>query len=259
MLPIDFRRTPITLSFAMVIAALEIVCTLDYDRRFYYYNDLKLGILSTIWMGELWRPFTTTLLHGHWIHAAFNLYWLLVFGQVLKERLGSLRYLAVCVLLAYVSMMPEFIVLNYRADLHGQQMIVGFSGVIYGLFGLLWIGRRWRPEFSAVCNDDIVRLMLGWLVLCVGLTLTGIMPVANIAHGSGLLFGALYAMAAFAPQHRRRWAMLAGLATLVVLATLIGFPGHRGYEAVRQRRQLEQYLKILRLQSPPEHRPAGDR
>lgn len=256
-LAIDFRRAPITVSFAMVIAALEIVCTLDPDRRFYYYNDLKLGILSTIWMGELWRPFTTTLLHGNLIHAGFNLYWLWVFGHVLEEKLGSLWFLVVCVLLAYVSMLPEFLVLNYRVDVRAQVPIVGFSGVIYGLFGMLWIGRRWNFEFQSVCSDEIVRLMLGWLVLCIGLTWTRIMPVANFAHGAGLLFGALYGMAAFAPQ-RRRWWLAAGLATLAVLSTLIGFPGHRGYEATRQRQQLEHYLKLLRSGAELPPRPPGD-
>lgn len=255
----DFRRIPVTVSFAMVIAALEIVCTLDPDRRFYYYNDLKLGILSPIWAGELWRPFTTTLLHGNLIHALFNLYWLWVFGQALEERLGSLRFFVVCVLLAYVSMLPEFLVLNYRTELRAQVPIVGFSGVIYGLFGLLWIGRRWHPEFRGVCNDEIVRLMLGWLVLCIGLTWTKIMPVANIAHGAGLLFGVLYGLAAFAPHGRWRWRLAAGLATLAVLSTLIGFPGHRGYEATRQRQQLKHYLKLLKAQSGLNVPPPADR
>jgi membrane associated rhomboid family serine protease len=246
--PVDLRRTPVTLSFAIVIAALEIVCTLDPDRRFYYYNDLKLGILSTMWRGELWRPFTTTLLHGNWIHALFNLYWLWGFGQVLEQRLGSLRFLALCVLLAYVSMLPEYMVLNYHAEPRAQTPIVGFSGVIYGLFGLLWVGRRWRPEFEAVCHDDIVRLMLGWLVLCVGLTWTRLMPVANIAHAAGLLFGILYGLAAFSPHRRLRWVCVSSLATVVVLATLVGAPGHRCYEATRELQRFEHLLNTLPLE-----------
>jgi membrane associated rhomboid family serine protease len=251
---IDFRRAPVTISLAMVIAALEIVCTLDPDRRFYYYNDLKLGIAPRIWLGELWRPFTTTLLHGTLLHAALNLAGLWVFGHVLEERLGSLRFLVVCVLLAYVSMLPEFLVTCYYSNVQ----IVGFSGVIYGLFGMLWIGRRWNPAFHAVCTDDIVRLLLGWLVLCIGLTVTRIMPVANFAHGFGLLFGVLYGLAAFSPQ-RRRWWLAAGLATLAVLSALLGFPGHRGYEATRQWRQLQHELRMLRLHPQPPASRESDR
>ena len=245
---IDFRRTPVTVTLSMVIVALEIVCTLDPSRRFYYYNDLRLGILSTVWLGDLWRPFTTTLLHGNLLHAAFNLYWLWVFGQVLEERLGSLKFLVLSVLLAYASIMPEFLWTNYRTDPGAQVPILGYSGVVYGLFGMVWVGRRWHLELRDVCSDEIVRLMLGWLVLCVGLTWADLLPVANIAHAAGLLFGVLYGLAAFSPAGRWRWALPSILATAAVLSTLLGFPGHRGYEAVRQRRHLEQYLKML--QSP---------
>jgi GlpG protein len=170
---------------------------------------------------------------------------------VLEQRMGSLRFTAVCVLLAYVSMLPEYLVLNYRADLRAQTQILGFSGVIYGLFGLLWIGRRWRPEFHAVCNDEIVRLMLGWLVLCVGLTWTKIMPVANIAHAAGLLFGMLYGFAAFCPHRRGPWRWASGLATVAVLATLLGFPGHRCYEATRQWQRIERLLHALPVPPAP--------
>jgi membrane associated rhomboid family serine protease len=250
MLPeIDFRRAPVTISLAMIIVALEIVSNIDPERRFYYYNDVRLGLLSPIWSGQVWRPFTTTLLHGNFIHAAFNLYWLWVFGHVLEPRFGSLRFLLVCVLLAYVSMLPEFLVTNYRAPVDAQVGVVGFSGVCYGLFGLLWIGRRWEPQFAEVCDDDTVRLMLGWFVLCIGMTWADLMPVANIAHGAGWLFGALYGMAAFSPHRRWRWTLAAALATLAVLSTLLGFPGHNGYEYVRRQRQFDQILKILR--SPP--------
>ena len=152
--------------------------------------------------------------------------------------------------------MPQFLVSNYRTDPHAQVPIVGFSGVVYGLFGLLWVGRRWQPDLRAVCSDEIVRLMLGWLVLCIGLTWVGLLPVANMAHTCGLLFGTLYGLAVFSPAPRGRWLLASVLATTAVLSTLIGFPGHRGYQAVRERHHLEQYLKMLR-QLQPERPPAG--
>ena len=107
---LDFNRTPATLVVATAAAALEIALLLDDvqegGRRVAMYNDL-LGILPRLWAGELWRPFTTCLMHGDLLHAAFNLYWLLWFGVALEERLGSYRMLGLMVLLGYVSMMPE--------------------------------------------------------------------------------------------------------------------------------------------------------
>ena len=89
---INFKRTPVTLIVMAVAVSLELACSLDSlqdgGRRLTYYNDY-LGILPRIWAGELWRPFTSTLMHGGLLHAAFNVYWLLIFGTALEHTFGS--------------------------------------------------------------------------------------------------------------------------------------------------------------------------
>lgn len=253
MLPLsdmNFRRTPVTLIIAAVVVALEVVSTLDPARRSFYYNDLRLGLLSTIWSGSLWQPFTTSLLHGNLIHALFNVSWLLVFGQVLEPRFGSFRYLGLLVLLSYTSMLPEFVIQNYNTPVDAQVGCVGLSGIMYGLFGVLWIGRRWQPEFHAVCDRQTVQLLLGWLVLCVVLTYADVMPVANIAHVAGLLFGVLYGLATFSPRYRIGWVVLASVATFLVLSTMIAVPGHAGYEHSKRQRQIQRLLDEMQQQSP---------
>jgi GlpG protein len=241
---IDFRRTPVTILLAIAIIALEVVSTLEPGRRAYYYIDAHLGILPTLWDGQLWQPFTTSLLHGNLLHAGFNLCWLWVFGQVLEPRLGSLPFLAICVLLCYTSMVPQFVLIPHGA--------VGFSGAVYGLFGIVWMGRRWEREFEAVCNAGTVQLMLGWFVLCIVLTMTDTMPVANVAHGAGLLFGVLYGLAIFDFRHRWRWLPLAVLATLLALAPLVACPGNRAYEQMRRIQQMRQIQQMPALRETPE-------
>jgi len=232
---INFKRTPATLIIMAVAVALEVVCSLDDlqggGRRLALYNDY-LGILPRIWAGQLWRPFTSTLMHGDLLHAAFNVYWLLIFGAALENRLGSYRTLGLIVLLGYVSMLPEYAIGSF----HRKQpiMIVGLSGVVYGLFGILWIGRRWRPEFDAVCSPQTAQILLAWFFLCIVLTYADYMLVANIAHGAGFIFGVLYGQAAFNPRRRGRWIVLAVVASGLVLSTLIACPGHYGYEYARQ-------------------------
>jgi GlpG protein len=255
---INFKRTPVTLIIMAVAVALEVVCTIDPERRAYYASDLKLGMLSLIWEGELWRPLTSSLLHANFIHVAFNMYWMAVFGFVLEDRFGSYRFLGLIVLLAYASMMPEFIFDNYHQPVDQQIGGVGFSGVVYGLFGILWIGRRWRPELREVCNDATVRLFVGWFFFCILLTHLELMPVANIAHGTGCLFGVLYGLAVFKPHGRKRWIVLATAATALVLSTLIGFPGHEGYKHIQRRRQLERFLQDAQ-QVPGGERPGDSR
>ena len=116
---IDFQRTPVTLIIAAVAVALEVVCTIDEPRRDLFYNTYGLGILSSIWSGQVWRPFTTCILHGSLIHVAFNAYWMLIFGLVLEPRFGSLRYLGLLVLLGYLSIMPHFLLSNLDTPLEG--------------------------------------------------------------------------------------------------------------------------------------------
>ena len=156
---INFQRTPVTLILAAVAVALELACTFDDaqdgGRRLAYYHD-SLGILPSIWAGELWRPFTTTLLHGGLLHAAFNCYWLVIFGSALENRFGPFRTLGLIVLLGYVSTLPQFIVSNYNTGPKEQIAVVGLSGVVYGLFGILLVAFFLWAGFDAVRSATTV-------------------------------------------------------------------------------------------------------
>jgi hypothetical protein len=79
--------------------------------------------------------------------------------------------------------------------------------------------------------------MIGWFFLCIALTYLNIMSVANIAHGAGFGFGVVYGLAIFDTRHRTRWSIVAVLASLIVLSTLITCPGHWGYERAKRRMQ----------------------
>lgn len=235
---IDVQRTPVTLLIALIAAAIELVSQLEPERRMFFYNDLKLGIWWQVWLGELWRPVTTTMLHGGLIHAAFNIYWLSVFGPAVEEELGSPRTATLFVLLAYVSTMPQYLLSGFFNPTAGA--MVGLSGVVYGFFGICLVGGRLgRPGMAAAANPITSQLMVAWLVLCLVLGAVeqisgvGVMSVANTAHVAGLVFGVLYGQALFQRSGQRLWAALAVAASLVVLSTLVGLPGHPNYEIAR--------------------------
>jgi len=229
---LDFRRSPVTLSLLAVIVALEIFFNLRPEARNDVYNQW-MGIWWQIWAGEVWRPFTSCLGHGDFLHMAFNAYWLAVFGPLLEERFGSWRTLGLIVLLGYVSGLPEYIVQGYTREQLGGAL--GFSGIGYGLFGLFLIGRHYVPEWWVVCNQQTVQLFVGWFFLCIFLTWAEFMPVANIAHAAGFGFGALYGRAIFDRPNRSRWLALSIILSLAVLATMIACPGHVHYEYAVQR------------------------
>lgn len=223
---IDFRRTPVTLILTATAAALELVCQLDPDRREFYLNDFKLGMWWQIWIGQWWRPFTCTLMHGSLLHAAFNLYWALLLGTVLESWMGPALFLGLFALLAYVSSLAEFVWSNYD-QLHAG--LVGMSGVVYGLLGFLWAGGRWRADFRYVANPQTMQMMMAWFFACIFFTNAGVLPVANVAHGAGLVMGALTGFAVCDPRYRWPWTAAAVIVAGLTLTTLFYCPGHHGY------------------------------
>lgn len=252
MLPLpelDFRRTPVVLMITAVAAALEVACQVREPLRDVLYTSDRLGILSPVWSGEIWRPLTSTLLHGFFLHAAFNCYWMLVFGGTLERRFGSWRLLLLVVLLAYCSTMPQFVISNREvSELDAQIGGVGLSGILYGLFGFLIIGRRYEQVLYEACNDATAMLMGVWFVFCIFADRANLMPVANIAHASGLIFGVLYGCAIFERRRRWLWRTLAAIATIAVLTTLFYVPGHELYQQHRlQESRIRQYEEFRQM------------
>ena len=67
----------------------------------------------------------------------------------------------------------------------------GMSGVVYGLFGYLWIKTKFDPRSGFYLDPNLTMWFLIWFVLC----MTGAVgPIANWAHGVGLAAGALVAI-----------------------------------------------------------------
>lgn len=239
---INFQRTPVTLIIAALAFALEVVSVLDPERRMFHYNELRLGIWLQVWQGEVWRPFTTTLLHGSPLHALFNIFWLVRFGSALENWFGPARMLLLIVLLAFASSMAQY-TLTFDPS-----YMVGLSGVMYGLFGMVWIGRRYVSGFQFVCDDTTVRILLAWFLIAILITNLGLMNIANVAHGAGLVFGVLYGLTAFQVRHRWTWGAISAVATVIVLATLVAAPWHPHYQLVaRHRRGMQQLRHVEQL------------
>jgi membrane associated rhomboid family serine protease len=156
--------------------------------------------------GEPWRFVVSALPHGTVMHLAFNLYWLWVFGTLLEERFGHFVTFGLYVVLAAISGGAEY------ALLAGG---IGLSGIGYGLLGMLWMLGRADRRFDDAVDARTVQLFLLWGVLCIVTTVTNVMPIANIAHGIGLVAGVIIGRAI--GVNRSYWAAL-GLLTLAVAA-----------------------------------------
>jgi membrane associated rhomboid family serine protease len=165
-----------------------------------------LEMTSAAWHGQPWRLWTCALPHAGVLHLVFDVYWVWVFGTLVEESFGSLATLGIYLVLAGGSAAAEWALASGG---------VGLSGVGYGLFGLLWVLSRRSERFAEAIDRQTINLFIGWFFLCIVLTAFDVLPVANVAHGSGCLLGILLGfMIADRPARRIAW----GLAIALFLA-----------------------------------------
>ncbi len=137
------------------------------------------GFLPEVRSGEVWRLFTPAIIHFGVAHLLFNMMWLFQLGSMIEGRQGHISFALLTLGLAVGSNVPQYFV-------HGPDF-GGMSGVIYGLFGYVWLRGKFDRASGLYIDRQNVILMIVWFFLC----LTGwVGPVANVAHGAGLVLGA---------------------------------------------------------------------
>jgi GlpG protein len=142
------------------------------------------GGLEDIAHGEVWRLITPIFMHFGIIHLLFDMWALALLGSLIEYRRGT-WILAILVLIsAVVSNLGEYLwEMNTLGNVH---LFGGMSGVVYALFGYIWMKGENEPEQGMILHPSTVRLMLIWLVVC----MLGVMGnIANAAHVVGLGVG----------------------------------------------------------------------
>ena len=139
--------------------------------------------LRDISEGEVWRIFTPTLMHGSPLHILFNMLWLARFGTMIEVRRGTLRLAILYLIAAAVSTYGEYAWMERMGEV---KIVLGMSGVVYAMFGYIWMKELYEPEQGLGVGTGTVRLMILWLFLC----MTGVVgSIANAAHFVGLAVG----------------------------------------------------------------------
>jgi GlpG protein len=169
-------------------------------------SDSRSGMLPEVRHGQVWRLVTPIFLHFGPLHLLFNMLFFFRIGALVEERRGPLRYLGLVLLLAVVSNLTQYF-LGHPARLLGREdgplfnpAFGGLSGVLYGLFGYVWVKGRLEPELDLDVNPTTTLVLMLWFFLC----LTSVVPnVGNGSHAGGLLTGAL--VGAVPPLWRSAW------------------------------------------------------
>jgi membrane associated rhomboid family serine protease len=160
---------------------------------------------------QYWSLATYMLLHGDWMHLGFNCIWLLIFGTPVARYLGSLRFLALCLISGVIGGLASLL-------LHwGQELfVIGASGAVSGLLAAaipimygrkVWGGARPLTFGEFLTNPRALMFTAVWLALTLfsgaaGWTGNSFMAEGGIAweaHVGGFV-GGLLAFYALAPR-----------------------------------------------------------
>ena len=131
--------------------------------------------------GQIWRLVTPIFLHYSIMHLVFNMFWLWDLGGAIENRKGT-RTLGLLVLAG--SVLPN-LMQYFWTDPGYIAAFGGMSGVVYALFGYVWMKGRYEPQEQLGVTPQTVFIMLVWLF--VASSIVG--NVANAAHAGGLVVG----------------------------------------------------------------------
>lgn len=203
----DAPKFPVTLLIALAAIAASL--------RFWFGHTLTgFAPASGSILHEPWTLVTSILPHVNLIHLVFNLYWWWYFATRIERAWGASRLLGVVLLLAVVSSGFEY------AFLQGG---IGLSGVGYGLCAMIWVVQSRSEILAGTVSRQTLQVFIAWFFICIVLTVTGMLPVANVAHGVGALCGWLLGKCIVAESRRRtawRAALVATLAIAICGATI---------------------------------------
>jgi GlpG protein len=113
--------------------------------------------------------------------------WMRELGMAVELRRGRLRYALIVLTIAAIS--------NTAQYLYDGPSFGGMSGVVFGLFGYIWMRSRYDPLSGLYMPPNMVFFVMAYFFLCL-MNVFG--SIANMAHGAGLATGAVLGYAPIA-------------------------------------------------------------
>jgi GlpG protein len=177
-------------SFALIFISVGVAILTGFGKDFnpvasLFMSQYEGHDLLEVKQGQVWRLVTPIFLHFGPLHVLFNMLWLADLGSMIEARKSSWFLLVEVLVIAALSNLAQYFATG--------PMFGGMSGVVYGLFGYVWMRSKFDPGSGFFIHPTTVTIMLIWLVAC----FTGLVgAVANTAHTVGFLVGVLWGYAA---------------------------------------------------------------
>ena len=188
--------TPLALAIIALSVVVAIYTELKSDSP--YLDQLQIAQrgelgLASLRSGEVWRLFTPCFVHFSFLHLLFNMMWMFDLGRQIEASRGTLTLAFLVLVIGCTS--------NYAQYLGDGAGFGGMSGVVFGLFGYVLLMARFAPSAGMVMIPSNAVFVMVWFVVC----LTGAVgPIANWAHGIGLVLGVAFGGIGVWLHERRR-------------------------------------------------------
>lgn len=237
----SMKNCPVTWFFFYLIVGLYLaVIVLQWkDRTNVFEARRKLGAVSSLvlfleypedgsrkklelhgqfelWDGQFWRMIATGYHHGGVFHLLCNGLGLIWLGSLLEPVMKKWSYALFIISATFVSILPE---------IYLEHDVVGISGGLCGMFGLLIILRHYYTRIDLMVDESRVRNFIVILLGMVIATELGVINIANVAHFTGLGYGVLCGIAFWGlPQWHLRGTFHKWYGTIFLAAHLILIP-----------------------------------
>lgn len=194
------KAGPVTKGLIFVSIVVAVITGLGSDRGTFFQSLLfeswavvDGSLVPTGWQailsGQFWRIFTPMFLHFDPFHILFNMYMLYHFGTQVESRIPTWKYLVLVLAMSACANIGQ-VAWNDVTQSHAP--FGGMSGVVYGLFGFIWIKSIFEPQERYFMPQQTVIILGIWMLLGV---FDVISHIANGAHVVGFISGCAFGYA----------------------------------------------------------------
>lgn len=224
------------ITYMVIFLCMMLWAYLNFAENWPYYSNVVYTVAPPgfhIWTGAVWGLVTAAFVHFDFWHILFNMWWTKDFGRMLEPGMGRKKYLLFILCAAVVSSGLQL--------LFTDQTGIGFSGVVYAMFGFGVIARRVQPQYHEIVDTRTAQWLLGWLVLCIVLTYFDVLNIANEAHIAGLVFGLCVGMVFVARTYVRACSVVLVFLAAMTVISVTYLPWSEDW---RSRHEILEIIKI---------------
>lgn len=97
----------------------------------------SVPLFEKIRQGEVWRFFSPCLMHANFLHILFNMVWVWILSGQIEARMSKWKLCLLMLIIGVISNTIQYLV--------SGPFFLGYSGIIVGLAGFIWVRQKKAP------------------------------------------------------------------------------------------------------------------